>query len=345
MRPITVGELGNPLGEIGTALLRSLPRAGIVGVGLGARVRERTGRICKQIVIRVVVRKKLRPLPRGTPRIPAALLLESVYLGQRVRVRVPCDVQTRPTGVPTFLAISLPGREGRLSVGAYARWTERGQPHLGVVTAGHGCWRQAQDARPQTRALLDLGPSCEHGPLITRVRAASHLQRDGVDVAVLDLGPQQSARGRDPCLLDIWQRTQTAGQERLTALLGGRGDERQIRSTFKHFLVEPGPCASLAYFTSIQVRVQGWGLVRFQDAVETRGSPASFIPGTSGLGIVSQPTGDTPREALALQSVCLDPASSGGRWRWSLGTSVWKAQAWLAANFRDDLTLHWDLDR
>lgn len=330
----------NPIPEIRRALKREFPKAGIRAVGLGRRRRERLeGRpLASEIGVKILLRKKLRPLPRGIPRIPKSLHLETRFLGQTVAFKVPVDIEQSYSAIPTFYQIRT-GLEGDLVVGAYALWQERSKSKIGVVTAGHGLWKHSSDSEPIRKAGVILGENCEPQSVTGKVRCASHLKRDHLDVALLELPRAATATGIAECFKKISSRTNAPTKHALVNALGNPKDDKFLESRFT-YLNTLTRVQTISYWDEYRVSVKGWGMVKLQEVVESEGKTDDFRPGTSGSGIVERAT---PRMALAIQGLRISADPSAGFRETSLGTSFAEAKRWLEEQMQTPVELAWDL--
>jgi hypothetical protein len=325
----------DPLPELLRALRRRYRKAGIVAVGMGMRRHDRKpGRpLTSEPTLKLVVRKKLDPLPRGRTPLPGWLVLRSRWMGRPFRVRIRTDVEERPRGALT--QFELPTPTGSLCTGAYARWTADGRARFGVVTAGHGLWARPSDARPLAGMDVDLGTVCQGQRLRGRVVCASHLRRDGVDVGLVELP------AFDPCLYSMWNAVDVPGIPRLFDRLGAFIDDGlSVDATFRHFSLAPRGTRAVALYREYPLTVAGgWGSCRLADVGELEGPPDTFLGGTSGSGLVSKGAG---KLALAVQSLCLDRGLLGsGRNRRGLGTAFCRAVSWIRAASGRDVELFW----
>ncbi len=320
---VQVPSLAHSLGAI-AAELRTRYR-GIAGVGFGFRHCDRKQDLSSERVLKVLVKEKLRPLPKHIARLPKHLQLVSRVFGQKIEVKVGVDVAQMPKAEPTWLRV-MPANGGVMTAAAYATWTSaNGRPQIGVVTAGHGLWRDS--ATPRRTARIRLG----QGPSATEVRAnvvAASKYTDGVDVGLLRLDPRD--RGDAPKLrsgsfeiaLD------------LAARLGDPQDHLASGATFEtENVIET--IETIAFYESVTLNVTGWDQVKMRDVIESQDSGPSFVGGTSGAAIVDAQSGT----ALGIQSLCLDPGTN----QRSLATSFLSARAWLRENVSPNLELQWKL--
>jgi hypothetical protein len=317
VRTIAVSNLADPLPEIGQALRKMFPKAGIVGVGVGRRRRERrAGRpLTDEVVVKIILRKKVRPLPAGMARLPRKLRIKGTLLGQPLVVEVRTDLEQVPRAVPTRYEIpGLP--EGSLCTSGYASWEESGAPRVGVLTAGHGLWKSPNDVAPIDRVVV----RCKDEDHAALVRCASHLKRDGIDVALLEL---EGATELPACFKSFYTGpVAVADAPTLVQRLGGADDLLDVLVSFRHYLIAPQGLESIAYYDAYRLPVAGWGQVTMRHAIESQGEPDTFVGGTSGSGIVSS---ESPRLALGVQALSIDPR---GRSR-SLATSFELGLAWI----------------
>ncbi len=327
----------DPLPEIARALRKRFSAAGIVAVGLGMRRHDkRRGRpLSPEPTVKILLRRKLDPLPRGVEPLPEWLVLRSRWLGRPFRVRIRTDIEERPRAAVTQFQIRAPAG-GSLCTAAYARWTAGGKQRSGVVTAGHGLWPSPKSAGPAANAPVELGPVCDDRVLPGRVVCASHLKRDCVDAALLELP------SFDPCLFSMWQASiEVPTVPRLLDRLGAEIDDGlSIESTFRHFALSPTGVRAVALFREFPLSIAGgWGSCKLEDVVEFEAAPDTFLAGTSGSGLVSK---GPAKLALSIQSLCLDHGPPGATFnRRGVGTSFIRAIRWLREKSGHDIELFW----
>lgn len=342
MRAILLTDIQHPLREIEKALRKEFPRAGIQSVGIGRRRLERSGRaLGEETVVKILLRKKLRPLPEGRRRLPRSLALHFHYFGQPVRIRVPVDIeQSRPARLTQYEVGPFPKPKGSLCVACYARWTEDGTDRVGAITAGHGLWPTPESPAPRKTAPVRLPAGCAEPSIVARVRCASHLTEHGLDAALLEFDSQPTPSGLHPCMTRMYKDpVELPNVARLLFELGGADDGNELVSNFRHYLLGPDDFKSIAYFETRPIQVHGWGLVHLKHVVESVGEADTFLGGTSGSGIVTKPP---VRLALCIQSMCTDPGEPHqGHNRESLGTALDAARRWINDQLGIDVELFW----
>lgn len=329
---VEVPNIYRPLPEIRKALRKAYPKAGIVGTGIGQR--RRGERVKPQIVVKIIVRRKRAAKDlRAGQRLPGKLSLVSAALGRRFRLSIATDVDEMPRAQATFYRID-PKTEGTLSVSAYAVWKdEDGTERAGLVTAGHGLWKTPASTRTVKRAdvtIDDINNVVE----TLDVRCASHIKRDHVDVGLLAF-PVEPLKDIVPRLKRIWSTAEVADEAYLLGELGAPNDQRDLDARFK-FPAARADCESTAYYDEFPVAVEGWGMITMHETIESTGVEQTFVRGTSGSGIMTK--NKTPRYALGIQSLALDPPAYSR----SLATSFGIALEWLQGKVGDDLRLVWD---
>lgn len=341
MKPIVIDDPREPLGAITAALLREFPRSGILGVGLGRRRHERArdGHLDEGTVVKIVLRRKRRPLPRNVRRIPRHLTLAGRLLGHGYTVRIPTDLEQATTAVPTQYELG-PLFSGSVCLAAFARWEEEGRTRTGGITAGHGFWRTADSGAHKRLAPLKLGAGATEPEIEVRVRCASHLARHGVDVALVEF-PDGTPDGLHASMTHFFPRApRPAAVADLLARLGDADDALVVPALFRHFSLSPSGVEAVAYYPERVLQVQGWGTVTLKGAVESQAPASTFLPGTSGSGVVTL-EGDAL--ALGVQSLCLDPGDvdvPSGFLR-GLATSFDAGLSWLREDKGFDVTPFW----
>lgn len=336
MFSIDVRSAGTALAEIELALRRAFPRAGILAVGLGRRrhERQRGTPLVAESVLKLVLREKLRPLPKRLKRLPRRIAVHVPVLGRTVRVVLATDIEQSTLAQPTRYRIG-PLPSGSLCLASYARWSEQDVVRLGGITAGHGLWKSASDATPLAKATLDFGDGTT---LQARVRWASHLARDGLDAALLAVDPADQPVLHAEARSFFAQEPVLPGPSELEHLLGGATDALELASEFRHFDHHRTKLESVAYYPKRTIDVAGWGECTLRGAIESEGPVDSFTAGTSGSGVVSRP----PRRALGIQSLCLDAgAPAAGHNRRGLSTSFEAALAAIRAATGLAVTPYW----
>lgn len=337
---IDIVDASRPQPEIVLALRKAYRGAGILAIGIGKRRLEKKGRHTAQTTLKILLRKKKRPedLRAQDKRLPRQIIVRLLVLGKRLRIRMPVDVEQAHSAVAIEHAVK-PLPHGIETVGAFAVWTEAGSRRYGVVTAGHGLWADSADPAPVVGSMIHVDGQA---PIPVVTRYASHMTRDGVDVALLET-PFSSDAEFAAHFASMFKRIDVPTPSVLEATLGSPDDPRSLGATFLAPNFEPAGLRAVAFWWWYRVSVAGWGLVDFREAVESEGEPSTFIGGRSGSGIVTERLPSNRRAALHLINIVIDPEPLGTASR-GLGSSFDTARTHLRARpGLSSLDLFWDV--
>jgi hypothetical protein len=270
----------------------------LVGIGLG--IRRRRGRLVPEMTVKLQVRKKHPRSTKGVRFLPARIRLETLALGQPVKVWVPTDVEVPRRWTRTQFSV------GGMTASALAAWKKDGEDVYGVVTAGHGL------DEPTVSVQMRDGSQVK-GSVVAR----SSIAADGLDVGLVQLPTTE------PSLLsDVGSDSQlmATADELLLALSSSNTDATAANA--ESWATEvPRRIKAVAFY----VRCPLTGVGELRNAVECQAYVNNvFQPGTSGSIWVMVPSGGLPRKIMALQSVGFEPL-----FRVAEGTHFLSAVEWL----------------
>jgi hypothetical protein len=265
------------------------------------------------MTVKLQVRKKHPKSTRGVRFLPARLRLETLALGQPVKVWVPTDVEIPRRWTRTRFPV------GRMTASALAAWKASGAEFFGVITAGHGL------DEPTVNVRMRDGTGMQ-GSVVAR----SSIAVDGLDVGLVQLPIQ------DPSLLgDIGPESppMATADELLLGLSSSSTDA--IGAEAESWATEhPRPLLAVAFY----VRCPLAGVGELRNVVECQAFvDGAFDLGTSGSVWVMVPPHGLPRKVMALQSHGFQPL-----FRVAEGTHFLSAVEWLRSRAGlGDLRVAW----
>jgi len=301
--PPIVPPLAEQLEAIFKRLKQRYPE--LLGIGLG--IRRRRGRLVSEMTVKLQVRKKHPKSTKGVRFLPARVQLETLALGQAVKVWVPTDIEVPRRWARTQFPV------GEMTASTLAAWRKGGKDVYGVVTAGHSLDEPAVSV-PMRDATQIQGS----------VVARSAMAVDGLDVGLVQLPVS------DPLLLgDVGSESppMATADELLLALSSSNTDA--IGADGESWApMGPRPLQAVAFYVR-----WGWaGVGELRNVVECHAEvDGVFDPGTSGSAWVIVPSGGLPRKIMAIQSHGFKPL-----FRVAEGTHFLSAVEWLRG--RDGLS-------
>jgi len=270
----------------------------LLGIGLG--IRRRRGRLVPEMTVKLQVGKKHPKSTKGVRFLPARIRLETLALGQPVKVWVPTDIEVPRRWTRTQFPV------GGMTASALAAWKTSGKNLYGVVTAGHGLDAETVNVRMRNGTEM-------RGSVVAR----SSVAVDGLDVGLVQLPIS------DPLLLgDVGSESppMATADELLLALSSSNTDA--IAANGESWATEvPRRLKAVAFY----VRCPLAGVGELRNVVECQAYvDGVFKPGTSGSVWVMVPSGVLPRKIIALQSYGFEPL-----FRVAEGTHFLSAVEWL----------------